>query len=69
MALQIEKQVGQRSGGGLLTNTGSSIGGVNCAISSSSLGQRAPPNVTQVNKVTSSWVRTTIIYKYIYIYK
>ena len=65
-ALQIEKKVGQRSGGELLTNTGSSTGGVNRAISSSGpgqrasssgSGQRAPLNVTQANKATSSRVR------------
>ena len=54
-ALQIEKQLGRRSGGGLLTNTGSSTGGVSHPTSNSGssqrtsgsgLGQCAPPNVT-----------------------
>ena len=65
-ALQIEKQLGRRFSGGLLTNIGSSIGGVSRATSSSSPGQRAsgsvpgqhaPPNVTQASKATSSGMR------------
>ena len=65
-ALQIEKQLWRRSSGWLLNNTGSSIGGVSCATSSSGPGQRAsgsglgqcaPPNVTQACKATSSGVR------------
>ena len=40
MALQIEKQIRQRSGGGLLTGVGNSIGGVSRAIDNSGMGQR-----------------------------
>ena len=36
--LQIEKQLGRRSGGGLLTIAGSSIGGVSRAIGSTGPG-------------------------------
>ena len=38
-ALQIEKQVGKRSGGGMITNIISSTGGTNRAESSSGPGQ------------------------------
>ena len=38
-AVQIEKQLGQRSGGGLLTNANSSTGGVSHATGSSGPGQ------------------------------
>ena len=65
-ALQIEKQIGQRSGGGLLTGAGSSIGGVSRATGNSGLSQRAsgsgpiqcaPPTATQTNKASTSGVR------------
>ena len=65
-ALQIEKQLGRRFGGGLLTNTGSSTEGVSCATSNSGPGQRAsssgpsqcvPPNMTQTNIASTIGVR------------
>ena len=40
-ALQIKKWLGRRSGGGLLTSTGSSTGGVSRATSNSGPGQHA----------------------------
>ena len=40
-AVQIKKQLGRRSGGELLTGTGSSTDGVSFATSNSGLGQHA----------------------------
>ena len=65
-ALLIEKQLSRRSSGGLSIGTGDNTGGVNCAASSSGLGQRAsdsvpsqcaPPNVIQTNRASTSEVR------------
>ena len=65
-ALLIEKQLGRRSSGGLLNNTGGNTEGVDHVTSSSgpsqhtsggSSGQRAFPNVPQASRVTSSSVK------------
>ena len=64
-ALQIEKQLGRRSSGGLAIGTGSYTSGVNRGASScvpsqcasvSGTGQRAPP-VSQPSRASTSGVR------------
>ena len=56
-ALQIEKQLGRRSGDGLLTNIGSSTGGASRATSNSGPGQCAPLTGTPTNRTSTSGVR------------
>ena len=56
-AVQIEKQLAQRSGGSLLTIVSSSIGGISRVTGSSGRSQRAPPTVTPTNKASTSGVR------------
>ena len=65
-AVQIKKQLGQRSGGGLLTGVGSSIGGVSRATGGSGPGQRtsssgpvqhAPPTITLENRASTSGIK------------
>ena len=65
-ALQIEKQLGQRSSGGLTIGTRSNASGVNRGASSSGpsqrasvsgMGQRASPTVPQPSKASSNGVR------------
>ena len=56
-ALQVEKQLSRRSGSRLSINTGSNTRGANHSTSGNSSGQRAPTNVAQASRTTSSRIR------------